>query len=251
VESKLVRLRWIDVLIRSVPLLLLAACASPRPASAPLQHTAPPAAPQALTPFIRSAPPVGACHLAWDELVESAPARIELTNALDDECAEGEAFTASEPPDTIRGSMRGGVAAEVVADGPSGSGRFFSVSIAIGAGAKQRHACTMGSTVGWRMLYQVADRLAPLPWLADVDGDGPMELVVWHRLPWGGGHSEVENALFPVVYVLDRDALVRRDDRARPLFAKVAAAYRERVRIADKSDPTECFEAVAAFLESP
>jgi hypothetical protein len=88
-----------------------------------------------------------------------------------------------------------------------------------------RYACLIGSTVGWRLLHHVGEQLAPLPFLADIDGDGAHEVVLWTRLPWGsvGGR---ECALSRFVYVLDGDRLVRRDDKAAALRAKVGDAYR-------------------------
>ena len=94
----------------------------------------------------------------------------------------------------------------------------------------------------------VGDRLAPLPWLKDVDGDGDAELIVWSRLPWGD--SEVDNALVPVVYALDpvHDRLVRRDDKAKALRVKVADAYHELANRNENPEARACFVAVTAAL---
>lgn len=198
-----------------------------------------------LEPVMHAPPaPSASCELAWDELTAAAEARIVLGTAPAEDCV-----VEDMNPRRMAGTMRGGVPARLTIDGPAGSGRFYALDLAVGTGDRERHVCITASTVGWRILDRVGERLAPLPWLDDVDRDGYVELVVWQRLPFG--QSEVDNALFPVVYVLDGDALVRRDDRARALFARVAAAYRERARIAQAGDPTACMTAVAAFLEAP
>lgn len=252
--------------MRTLSLLALAACSGPdTPAST---SAAPPTEPTTtsaptttndtpsniapngarLAPVIH-APPVAnrACNLRWNEV--GAPDRIELTKTLADECVPFEDPDAPVPNvTTVSATMHGGVHAELTIDGPNGSGRFLALGLTIGAGRRQRYACATGSTVGWRYMHPVAQQLAPLPFLSDVDRDGSAELVVWNRLPWGD--SELDNALFPVVYVLDGDALIRRDDRAKELFARVAAAYRARAQTPEKFDPTACFLAVAQFLES-
>jgi hypothetical protein len=241
--------------MRSLTLLALAACSAPTsrptlPATTVEEPTnAAPAATVANTmmPVIRPRPaPSSGCTLHWDEV--GAPERIELTDTLDEACIPFEDPDLPPHITTQSGRMHGGIAAELTVDGPNGSGRFLSLGLTVKTGTTTRYACMMGSTVGWRHMYPVANQLAPLPFLADVDLDGSAEVVVWDRLPWGD--SESDNALFPVVYVLDGDTLVRRDDRAKVLLARVAAAYRTRAQMPEPYDPTACFLAVAQFLDS-
>jgi hypothetical protein len=190
------------------------------------------------------------CALRWSELKDMAPPTIDLAPAngrLQDECAEGfdPADADCEPgsSDCFQATMRGGRKATLSVIGPEGSGRFVSLGLSVDA---KRFACITASTVGWRYLFPVGERLAPLPWLADVDGDGDAELIVWTRLPWGD--SEVTNALMPVVYVLDGDRLVRRDDRAKALRVKVAGAYHELASRGENPEARACFDAVTAAL---
>jgi len=65
-------------------------------------------------------------------------------------------------------------------------------------------------------------------------------------LPWGD--SEASNGLVPVIYVLEGDALVRRDDRGVALARRVAAAYRTLRSMRDRG-PLACYEALARALE--
>jgi len=244
------------VTTRFLALLTFTACSSPRtptpvvpdpPTNATtttaITNTAPPSA-LPLEPYIHAAPIANEnCELAWEEHLEGASARIELTPTPSDECLADD-----QMPRRLSATMRGGVPARLTLDGPGGSGRFWALDFSVGTGDHERYACIQASTVGFRMINDAAKPLAPLPWLEDIDQDGTAELIVWDRLPWG--QSEVENALFPVVYVLDGDALVRRDDRARVLFDRVAAVYRARAKMKQQDDPTGCLNAVAAFLES-
>jgi hypothetical protein len=187
----------------------------------------------------------GGCELWWGEHLATVPNQIKLDNAPPD-CVEDAGHLT-----TVRGTMHGNVPAVLRLEGPQGEDRFFNLELLLGgpAPASAHRACAIGTTVGWRLLADVADHaLAPLPWLSDVDGDGSAELVVWDRLAWGD--SMIESALLPIVYVLDGDVLVRRDDRAKKLFARVAATYRLRAQNAKQGDPTACFLAVAAFLAS-
>lgn len=168
------------------------------------------------------------CPLHWDEL--NAPPTIPLVAAstpLGDDCPQMDVAALLAPggctaPACISATIDGRATAFVM-EGPAGSGRFAALGLAV-AGSPPRYACATASTVGWRHLVSVANQLAPLPWYADVSGDGRFELVVWQRLPWGS--SEADNGLVPIVYALEGDALVRRDPLGTKLAAKVAAAYR-------------------------
>jgi hypothetical protein len=189
------------------------------------------------------------CALRWTELDAAAPKIIELAPAngqLTDECADG--FDPKTPScadgndECIEADMRGGQHATLSVSGPAGSGHFASLGLAV----DNRFVCLTASTVGWRYLFPVGTKLAPLPWLADVDGDGDAELVVWQRLPWGD--AEVTNGLVPVVYSLDGDRLVRQDDRARALRVKVADAYHDLVQRGESPEARSCFVAMTVAL---
>ena len=169
------------------------------------------------------------CPLDFEAVAEEAPPRRALDrwrpDEEPDECPEGfdpdrVLAPAGCTEDCTAGVARGARSVAVVAVGPGGSGHFWSVGIAVSGGW---FACMTASTVAWRYLGLVGDRLSPLHWLDDVDGDGAQEVVLWERLPWGG--AEADNGLIPIVYVLDGDALVRRDDLAMPLRHRVATAY--------------------------
>lgn len=232
------------------------ACATRGPSSdAPAieNRAAPPTAPRApLAPVVTRPALDDACPLAWDELAEAAPPTIALTPAVPDGGAADMCPGDFDPaavragcPDCVAGRM-GGDHAMLQVEGPAGSGRFVSLGLVVD-GSRPAVACVMASTVAWRHLVEVADRLAPLPWLADLDGDGDAELITWHRLPWGG--SEFENALVPVVYVRAGDLLVRRDDRARALAARVADAYRALAARGTPGPEPACRRAITAALD--
>ena len=205
-------------------------------------------------------PQSGACPLHWDEL--EAPARIPLETGASESCdgfdpasllLPGGCTSAEVPEDHAWrtceiGMMRGHTRAAVQAIGPSGSGHFWTVVIALDT-PTHPHACLGGSTVGFRLLVPVASQVPKVQWFADVDGNGERELILWERLPWG--NYEVANALYPIVYVLDGNELVRRDDLAAGLRAGVARAYRNLLLVEppDGEKPA-CLQAVAAALEA-
>jgi hypothetical protein len=203
------------------------------------------------------AAPAEACLLAWDALDDAAPAVLPLAvwppAALPDDCPE--AFDASlllSDPDACAAlscarAPMAGLDAALVVDGPVGSGRYSALGLAIADGATIRFVCVTASTVGWRHLHEVASALAPLPWLADLDGDGSAEMVVWGRLPFG--HSEVENGLVPAVYSLERDRLIRRDRAGASVARRVADAYRVLQSGGDPTAPFLCYAALARALD--
>lgn len=204
------------------------------------------------TPVVTQPAPDPDCPLAWDELIDIAPPTIALAPLpgepeWPEECPLDfdPAATLAGCADCVAGRMTGDRAGLLV-DGPAGSGRFYNLGLVVD-GPRPMYACMMASTVAWRHLVEVADRLAPLPWLDDLDGDGDAELITWHRLPWGS--SEFENALVPVVYVRAGDQLVRRDDRARALAARVADAYRALATRGTPGPEPACQRAITAALD--
>jgi len=210
----------------------------------------------ALEPVLETPAGSDECPLRWDELAAYAPATIELTQVasedprlavdMNDDCPgfDPRETTCASGIDCNEAQMHGGNHAALSIVGPAGTGRFFSIGLAVeGKG----FACMTASTVGARALYPAGNQLTRSPWLADVDGDREAELVVWSRLPWGD--AEVTNALMPVVYVLDRSRLVRRDDRSRALRKQVSSAYRGLVAKTPSDDERRaCFASVATAL---
>jgi hypothetical protein len=201
----------------------------------------------------------------WNEV--NAPARIAL-QTVDPHATASDRCPGFDPVEVFRpngcttgiripdseaeidctiGTMRGGGHVAVQTFGPEGSGRYWSVGIALDSPAHPS-ACVEASTVGFRLLSPVAQMVAPMPWFADVDGNGEREVILWQRVPWGD--SEITNGLYPVVYALDGEVLVRRDDLATPLRTRIASSYRELVRQDPSDDQASCIRAFAFALEA-
>jgi hypothetical protein len=229
-------------------LVLLAACGGAAPT--PVPRVDAPA-------VVEGAPPrPEACPLAWSDFDDAAPRELALVawppTEIPDDCPadfDAAAVLAGGCADCMSAELAPGVRATLQIDGPAGSGRFAWLGLAVD-GEQPRFACIGASTVAWRHLHRVAERLAPLPWLEDLDGDGAAELIVWQRVPWGS--SESENGLAPAAYTLDGGRLVRADDHARALSAKVAAAYRAlgTPAVAEPGDPRACYDALARALDA-
>jgi len=198
--------------------------------------------------------------MRWDELEAAAPARIPLvaaTAASSDDCPSLLDAALLAPGGCVAPGCSLGVDAQgrrvaFVMEGPDGSGRFSTLGVVVGD-TTPRVACVGASTVAWRHLHRVSKLLAPLTWFGDLDGNGTAELVAWQRLPWGD--SEATNAMVPIAYAIEGDALVRRDVLARGLAKKTAAAFEQLVTLsaADGSredSPTQCYRAAAAALSS-
>ncbi|MGH7381026.1 MAG: hypothetical protein ACREKR_02180 [Candidatus Methylomirabilales bacterium] len=115
----------------------------------------------------------------------------------------------------------------VHADGPVGSGRFWTVTVGLASktGTKpDRGVCLTTSTVGWRTL-QVYKR-TPLPWLADLDDDGAAEVLIWDSFPLSDDPSEAEYALVAWVYGPDAEGTFTLDwALSRQMAAELAEAY--------------------------
>jgi hypothetical protein len=116
----------------------------------------------------------------------------------------------------------------VYADGPSGSGRFWHVTIGVSEidlAKPARGNCLTANTVGWRTLQQY--KVSPLPWLDDVDGDGKAELILWASFPLRKEASSAEFGLTAWVYRLTSDGTLVIDwDLTRKQAREIAAAYR-------------------------
>ncbi len=97
----------------------------------------------------------------------------------------------------------------VAADGPWGSGRFWTVTVGIAASGEngpQRGFCLLASTVGWRTLRSFSE--LPLPWIGDQDSDGQPELIVWDSFPLHDQASMAEFGLMGWVYELDHEGVL-------------------------------------------
>lgn len=116
----------------------------------------------------------------------------------------------------------------VYADGPSGSLRYWTITVGIakaGSPKPARGFCLEASTLGWRTLQQF--KLSPLPWLDDVDGDGKAEFILWDSFPLRADASMSELGLTAWVYRLTSDGTLVIDwDLTRKLVREIAAAYR-------------------------
>ncbi len=115
----------------------------------------------------------------------------------------------------------------VYADGPSGSGRYWNVTIGVApkqhSGAS-RGVCLETSTVGWRTLQRFKN--TPLAWLDDLDQDGKAELIVWSSFPLREDASEAEYGLVAWVYrPASEDSLVIDWGLSRRMARDLAGAY--------------------------
>jgi hypothetical protein len=116
----------------------------------------------------------------------------------------------------------------VYVDGPSGSGRFWHVTVGV-AGRQHskpiRGVCLTTSTLGWRTLQRYKD--APLPWLDDLDKDGRAEVIIWSSFPLREDASFAEDGLMAWVYRLtSEDSLAIDWGLSRRMAREIAKAYR-------------------------
>jgi len=142
----------------------------------------------------------------------------------------------------------------VYADGPSGSGRFWNITVGV---AKRQHlkptlgVCLVTSTVGWRTLQRY--KRAPLSWLDDLDNDGRAELIIWSSFPLREDASLAEYGLIAWVYRLTSENSLAIDwGLSRRMAREVAEAYRSPL---DSTDHylgplrTEAAEALERFAD--
>lgn len=114
----------------------------------------------------------------------------------------------------------------VNADGPEGSGRYWTVTVGLaqrGQTQPQRGLCLTTSTVGWRTLRDFGGR--PLPWIEDVDGDGRPELVLWASFQIEASESPAAAGLAAWAYDVDAVGLRLDLPATRKLAGDLAAAY--------------------------
>lgn len=116
----------------------------------------------------------------------------------------------------------------VASAGPSGSGRYWTVTVGAaprGGAAPTRGICLTTTTLGWRTLRSFGD--APLAWTADRDHDGRPELVLWSSFPLRTDASAAEFGLVAWVYEFDlRNSLAIDWRLSRQIADELAAAYR-------------------------
>ena len=135
----------------------------------------------------------------------------------------------------------------VYADGPSGSGRFWNVTV--GVVRKQdthpsRGFCLTTSTVGWLTLRHF--KKLPLPWIEDQDGDGSPELIIWDSFPLSEEASLAEDGLVAWVYQVDPNGRFTLDwSLSRTMAGELAAAYRNPPELSIRARGAEALEAFA------
>jgi len=116
----------------------------------------------------------------------------------------------------------------VHAEGPSGSGRFWTVTVGVLRPHEKnpsRGFCLATSTVGWRTLQRFDG--SPLPWIADRDGDGKPELIIWDSFPLSAEPSLAEYGLVAWVHEIDGAGNFAINwDQSRKLAGELAASYR-------------------------
>jgi len=116
----------------------------------------------------------------------------------------------------------------VYAAGPSGSGRFWNVTIGVAGRHESKPArgvCFKTSTIGWRTLQQY--KKTPLPWLDDLDKKGKAELIVWESFALQEDASMAEYGLLAWVYGLTAEGLFVIDwSLSRQMAREIADAYR-------------------------
>jgi hypothetical protein len=113
------------------------------------------------------------------------------------------------------------------ADGPSGSGRFWRITIGLTdtqVAVPTRGFCLSTSTVGWRTLQRYAR--TPLPWVEDIDEDGKPELLIWDSFPLSHEPSMAEFGLVVWVYELRAQDVFTIDwELTRRMTDELAKAY--------------------------
>ncbi len=139
----------------------------------------------------------------------------------------------------------------VHADGPSGSGRYWTLTVGTGLKADvapSRLTCFSTSTVGWRTLRRFGD--GPLPWTADGDRDERGELIVWTSFPLSDSATAAEFGLMAWVYEMQGAGVLGLDlAQSRRMASRIAAAYRDTAGVDRDLAPLRrrAVESLAAF----
>lgn len=168
----------------------------------------------------------GACpalpHLRQIPLKNDPPQFIDPDHVLFGDCGS---YDSSSTGISRQTTSHGEVTLTVEAYGPEGSGRYWLLKVMLRDGAKPiRETCLTTTTIGWRTLQGTID--TPLPFTADSDGDGDLELVLWSSFPIGEHGTMAENALSVWVYEHHGDALHLDMPLSRTRSQEIAAAYR-------------------------
>jgi hypothetical protein len=117
----------------------------------------------------------------------------------------------------------------VYTDGPSGSGHYWTVTVAMKSKTEtrpRRGFCLSTSTVGWITLPQPTN--FSLSWIEDRDGDGKPELIIWDSFPLREEATNAEYGLIGWVYQVDKNGLCTIDwNLTRKLAGDIAEAYQQ------------------------
>jgi hypothetical protein len=100
----------------------------------------------------------------------------------------------------------------VAADGPTGSGRYWTVAIGLaepGQTVPQKGFCLMTNTLRWRTLQGFSP--SPLPWLGDRDSDGRPEVIIWDSFPLREEATAAEHGLMAWFYQVDPEGVLTID----------------------------------------
>jgi hypothetical protein len=116
----------------------------------------------------------------------------------------------------------------VMADGPSGSGRYWNITVAVAdtnTPKSKRGICVGTSTIGWRTLQYFNG--SALRWVEDLDKDGTCELILWGSFPLGQEATHAEYGLIGWVYGYDgKNTLRLNQDLTKRIASQLAEAYR-------------------------
>lgn len=137
----------------------------------------------------------------------------------------------------------------VSADGPSGSGRYWKVTIGVAKieqAKPTRGICLITSTVGWRTLQEW--KRGSLAWLDDLDHDGRAELIVWNSFPLREDASPADYGLTAWVYRVDSEnSLTLEWNLSRKMAAAIELAYRSPLGGTTPYNPSQRAEAAEAL----
>jgi hypothetical protein len=123
----------------------------------------------------------------------------------------------------------------VAVDGPYGSGRYWTVTIALKDSTEDkptRGICLETTTIGWRTLQYF--KKLPLPWIDDQNANGQPEFILWDSFPLRGNASMAEFGLIGWVYEMgSKGNLELNIDLTHVLAVELASAYRTPLSNAD------------------
>ena len=117
----------------------------------------------------------------------------------------------------------------IATEGPSGSGRYWNVTVGLAEAGKTRPTrgfCVTTSTIGWRTLRNFNNN--PLPWVSDRNENGLPEFILWDSFPLREEASMAEFGLIAWVYEADQKGLFRINwQLSREIAFEIASAYRK------------------------